>query len=156
MLLAMAEGEDYYTPPQAARVLRLTRQRVTQMLQSGEMEGKQDPESGRWKIPQRVVHARLKDRPARARPDESGGSRDEPEGQGHQRLTELELEVRDLIYRLGRSEARLELTESTESTVRAERERLLKDLERERRRAERLEAELQDARRPWWRKMFGE
>jgi hypothetical protein len=156
MLLAMAEGEDYYTPPQAARVLRLTRQRVTQMLHSGEMEGKQDPENGRWKIPQRVVHARLKDRPARARPDEGGGSRDEPEGQGHQRLTELELEVRDLIYRLGSSEARLELTESTESTVRAERERLLKDLERERRRAERLEAELQDARRPWWRKMFGE
>jgi hypothetical protein len=154
MLLAMAEGEDYYTPPQAARILRLTRQRVTQMLQSGEMEGKQDPESGRWKIPQRVVHARLKDRPARARPDEGGGSRDEPEG--HQRLTELELEVRDLIYRLGYSEARLELTERTESTVRAERERLLEDLERERRRADRLEAELQDARRPWWRKMFGE
>jgi hypothetical protein len=155
--VAMAEGEDYYTPPQAARILRLTRQRVTQMLQSGEMEGKQDPENKRWKIPQRVVHARLKDRPARARPDEGGGgSPDEPEGQGHQRLTELELEVRDLIYRLGYSEARLELTESTQSTVRAERERLLKDLGRERQRAERLEAELQDARRPWWRKMFAE
>lgn len=157
MLLLMAEDKDYdkdyYTPPQAARILRLSRQRVTQMLQSGEMEGKQDPHSGRWKIPQRVVHSRLKERPARARTEDEG-SQDEPEHS--RRLSELELEVRDLIYRLGRSEARLELTERTESTVRAERERLLEDLERERQRADRLEAELQDARRPWWRKMFRE
>lgn len=152
MLLPMAEGEDYYTPPQAARILRLSRQRITQMLQSGEMEGKQDPKSGRWKIPQRVVHARLKDRPARDRSD-GGGPRNEPEGS--QRLGELELEVRDLSYRLGRSEARLELTEKTESTVRAERDRLLENLERERRRADSLEAELRDTRRPWWRKLFG-
>ncbi len=152
MLLPMAEGEDYYTPPQAARILRLSRQRITQMLQSGEMEGKQDPKSGRWKIPQRVVHARLKDRPARDRSD-GGGPRNEPEGS--QRLGELELEVRDLSYRLGRSEAHLELTEKAESTLQAERDRLLEDLERERRRAERLEAELRDVRRPWWRKLFG-
>jgi LysM repeat protein len=157
MLSLMAEGKDYdkdyYTPPQAARILRLSRQRVTQMLQSGEMEGKQDPQSGRWKIPQRVVHSRLKERPARARIEDLS-SQDEPERS--QRLIELELEVRDLSYRLGRSEAHLELTERTESTVRAERERLLEDLERERRRADRLESELQDARRPWWRKMLRE
>jgi hypothetical protein len=146
MLLTMAEGEDYYTPPQAARILRLSRQRVTQMLQSGEIEGKQDPQSGRWKIPQRVVHARLKDRPARAR-TEDGGSQDEQERS--QRLSSLELEVRDLNYRLGRSEAHLELTERTESTSRAERERLLEDLEREGQRADRLETELREARRPW-------
>ena len=157
MLSLMAEGndydKDYYTPPQAARILRLSRQRVTQMLQSGATEGKQDPQSGRWKIPQRVVHSRLKERPARARIEDLS-SQDEPERS--QRLIELELEVRDLSYRLGRSEAHLELTERTESTVRAERERLLEDLERERLRADRLEAELQDARRPWWRKMLRE
>ena len=107
MLLNMAEGEDYYTPPQAARILRLSRQRVTQMLQSGEMEGKQNPQSGRWKIPQRVVHARLKDRPARARP-EDGGSQDEQERS--QRLIELESEVRDLSYRPGCPEAHRPLT----------------------------------------------
>lgn len=154
LLPTMAEEEDYYTPPQAARILKLTRQRVTQMLQSGEMEGKQDPETGRWRIPQRVVHGRLKDRPARrrGRPDE-GGAQNEPGGS--QRLTELELEVRDLSYRLGRSEAHLELTEKAESTLQAERDRLLEDLERERRRAERLEAELREIRLPWWRKLFG-
>ena len=61
--------EDTYTPPEAARILRLSRRRVTQMLNAGEFERRQD-ESGRWHIPQRVVHARLKDRPARGRPDD--------------------------------------------------------------------------------------
>ncbi len=154
LLPTMAEEEDYYTPPQAGRILKLSRQRITQMLQSGEMEGKQDSETGRWRIPQRVVHGRLKDRPPkrRDRPDEGGAQNDSG---GLRRLTELELELRDLSYRLGRSEARLELTEKAESTLQAERNRLLEDLEHERRRAERLEAELREVRRPWWRKLFG-
>ncbi len=101
-----------------------------------------------------MVHGRLKDRPAkrRDRPDEGGAQNDSG---GLRRLTELELELRDLSYRLGRSEARLELTEKAESTLQAERNRLLEDLEHERRRAERLEAELREVRRPWWRKLFG-
>ena len=133
--------EEYYTPPQAPRVLKLSRQRITQMLRSGEMEGTQDPESGRWKIPQSAVHARLKDRPARHRSSDEG-SQSAPEGS--QRLRELEVEVRDLSYRLGRSEA---LVEFTESTLHAERDRLLEELKRERERADRLEKELEEARR---------
>jgi excisionase family DNA binding protein len=133
--------DEYYTPPQAARVLKLSRQRITQMLQSGEMEGTQDPESRRWRIPQSVVHARLKDRPARRRSNDEG-SQSAPEGS--QRLRELEVEVRDLSYRLGRSEALLEFTEST---LHAERDRLLEELKRERERADRLERELEEARR---------
>jgi hypothetical protein len=46
--------------------------------------------------------------------------------------------------------------------MREERERLLAELERERgrleeerRRANRLEEELREARRPWWRRVFG-
>ncbi len=39
--------------------------------------------------------------------------------------------------------------------MRQERERLIADLDRERERAERLERELADARRPWWRRLFG-
>ncbi len=46
---------------------------------------------------------------------------------------------------IGRLEGRLEATESA----------LRGELERERRRADRLEAELRDARRPWWRRMIG-
>lgn len=54
----------------------------------------------------------------------------------------------------GRLEGRLELTELTESTMRAERERFLEDLQRER--AERLEAKLeQERRRGFWSRLFG-
>lgn len=149
ILSLMKEQEDYYTPPQAARILKLSRQRITQMLKSGEMEGTQDPESGRWRIPQSVVHARLKDRPARRRSNDEG-SQSAPEGS--QRLRELEVEVRDLSYRLGRSEALLEFTEST---LHAERDRFLEELKRERERADRLERELEEARRQWRRRLFG-
>jgi excisionase family DNA binding protein len=62
--------EDTYTPAEAARILRLSRRCVTQMLNAGELEGVQDPETDRWHIPQRAVHERLKDPPpARGRPN---------------------------------------------------------------------------------------
>jgi hypothetical protein len=50
-------------------------------------------------------------------------------------------------YRLGRAETRAELTERAESTVREERDRLLEEVER-------LRGELDEARRPWWRRLF--
>jgi septal ring factor EnvC (AmiA/AmiB activator) len=56
----------------------------------------------------------------------------------------------------GRLEGRLELTEQTESTTRAERDRLIAELEAERaerrRLAEHLEAE---QRRGFWSRLFG-
>jgi len=150
--------EDTYTPPEAARILRLSRRRVTQMLGAGELEGHQDPESGRWSIPQRVVHERLKDRPARGRPDKS----QERPTEGGEEAAELRDRVEDLSRELGRLEGRLELTEVTESTLREqlERERQRADEERkradaERERVERLERELEAATRPWWRRFFG-
>jgi hypothetical protein len=48
----------------------------------------------------------------------------------------------------GEMRARAELTAVTESTLR-------ESLERERERADRLEEELREARRSWWRRMFG-
>lgn len=54
----------------------------------------------------------------------------------------------------GRSRIPAELTEKAESTMAGERRRLIEDLDRERARADRLEDELREARRPWWR-MFG-
>jgi chromosome segregation ATPase len=73
-----------------------------------------------------------------------------------ERLAELEAEVRDLRYRLGFSEGRLELTQKTESTLREERDRLLEDRDRERERAENLQRQLEEVRQPWWRKLFGD
>ncbi len=147
--------EDTYTPPEAARILRLSRRRVTQMLGAGELEGHQDPESGRWRIPQRVVHERLKDRPARGRPDKSH----ERLAEGREEAAELRDRVEDLQRELGRLEGRLELTEVAESTIREQ-------LERERARADRLEEELREARerledqlaerrRGFWSRLFG-
>ena len=63
--------------------------------------------------------------------------------------------VRELTARLETRAAenaelrtRLELTENADSTLREQ-------LDRERERADRLEEELREARRSWWRRMFG-
>jgi excisionase family DNA binding protein len=140
--------EDFYSVDEAAKILKLTPGRIRQMLRAGELEGGIPPEEGGgrgWKIPMHAVHDR--DRPARARPSEPPES---PE-----RLSELEVEVRTLRYELGLSRGRLELTEQAESTLREalERERERADAERER--AEKLQAELDHARLPWYRKLFG-
>ncbi len=62
----MAES-DYYTPPQAARVLGLSRRRVTQMLNEGLLEGEKR-DNGRWRIPADSVAAFLKARSKQPRP----------------------------------------------------------------------------------------
>jgi hypothetical protein len=60
----METGEDTYTTAEAGRILRRSNRRILQMLESGELEGEKD-ESGRWRIPQRVVHELLPSRPPR-------------------------------------------------------------------------------------------
>jgi excisionase family DNA binding protein len=55
--------EHYYTPPQAARILGISRRRVTQMLNDGQLEGEQS-DNGRWKIPAATVVALLRERSA--------------------------------------------------------------------------------------------
>lgn len=149
---------DFYTVSEAAKILKLTPGRVRQMLRSEELEGTPPKGDQRgWKIPMRAVHDR--ERPGRIeRPPEPPES---PE-----RLSELEIEVRELRYQLGLSRGRLELTEQAQSTLR-------EMVEVERRRAEQAEAERteaqreidalrsdldaarQEAARPWWRKLFG-
>jgi hypothetical protein len=64
--------------------------------------------------------------------------------------------VRDLRYQLGLSRGRIELTEKAESTLREALEREKQRADDERERAERLQAELDRARLPWWRKLFGD
>ena len=138
---------DFYSVSEASKILKLTPGRVRQMLRSGELEGTPpDGDQRGWRIPMRAVHDR--ERPGRIeRPPEPPES---PE-----RLSELEIEVRELRYQLGLSRGRLELTEQAQSTLQdaLDRERQRADEERER--AERLAAELEESRRPWWRKLFG-
>ncbi|MDP9439874.1 MAG: hypothetical protein M3P49_14225 [Actinomycetota bacterium] len=148
-------GEDAYTAPQAARVLGLSDRRVRQMLEAGELEGERDG-SGKWWIPQRAAHAALEDRGSprvRSREQRAASPRPDAEGSasapaqrvpgGLESVRELIQRVESLSYRLGRSEARAELTERAESTLREERDRLARELKEERaerrRLAERLE-----------------
>ncbi len=146
------DGEDFYTVDEAAKILKLTPGRIRQMLRAGELIGIPPEESGErgWKIPMHAVHDR--DRPGRVEHQEPPGA---PE-----RLSDLEIEVRDLRYQLGLSRGRIELTEKAESTLRDALERERGRADAERARAEQLQAgldrEREAAGRPWWRKMFGE
>jgi excisionase family DNA binding protein len=118
-----------YTAAEAARILRLSSQRVRQLLASGELRGVRD-EVGHWEVDARSVHELLNER----REAFSEALED------LQRLSELEAEVRELRYLLGRAEARVELEAQAESNLR-------EVLERERERADRLEAELREIRK---------
>ena len=151
------EEEETYTTAEAAHVLRKDNRRVLRMLETGELEGEKD-NAGRWRIPQKAVHELL---PGQVSSDRSRAFSEKPL-EVAQEAAELWEIVRDLERELGRMEGRLELTAVTESTLREQ-------LERERERADRLEAELRDAeadvraaeaalydaRRPWWRRFFG-
>jgi excisionase family DNA binding protein len=143
-------AKDTYSTAQAAKILRVNDRTIRKMLDRRELDGERE-ESGAWRVFQTSVHARLEEQ--RRREAEEG--REESQ-EGLERLRELEAEVRDLSYRLGRSEARVELTEKAESTMRTERERLIADLERERERADRLQAELDlERRKGIFRRLFG-
>jgi excisionase family DNA binding protein len=133
-LSSVEKQDEYYTPSQAARVLRLTRQRVAELLRNGELEGYKD-DMGHWQIPKATLHAYKEAR------DESQVERTlQPDLLD--RLVEAEREI-------GRLEGRTQLTEVTESTLRDQ-------LQRERERADRLEAELKVEReKGFWRKLFG-
>ena len=61
------EEKGYYTPPQAARVLGLSRRRVTQLLNEGRLEGEKLA-NGRWKLSSNGVAAFLKNRSSRQPP----------------------------------------------------------------------------------------
>jgi excisionase family DNA binding protein len=131
--------EDFYTVQEAARILRTTERTVRRRLERGDLKGKRDPTSGRWRVEAHSVTAAMEDRPPKA-------SQEAPESP--ESVREYRDRVEDLQRQLGRLEGRLEITEVAESTLREQ-------LQRERERADRLEEELRDARRPWWSRIFG-
>jgi len=174
---------DFYTLTEAARVLGVPQRRLLEMLETGEIEGEQDPQSSRWKIPRHAV-----DEPVTAGPSPEGPTEELPE-QSTEIIQELvdELgnvhrEVGLLRNRLDRArraekeekefllaeleqerERRRQELEQAESTLRAERERLLEEQRRERERADRLQEEANKLREELesernkgsWRRLFG-
>lgn len=101
------------------------------MLASGELRGERD-EVGHWKVDARSVHELLKERR-----EVFSGVLEDP-----QRLSELEAEVRELRYLLGRTEGRLELIQEAEGTLQNQLAREIERADRAERRVEELEAKL--------------
>lgn len=152
----MERREDIYGASEAARVLNVTPGRIRQLLESGELEGFKD--GGRWKVPQRAVHARLEEFPRRMRETAT----DAPEN-----VREMQSRVEHLQHQLGRLERQTELEEITRSTLEGqldrereradeERDRLLRERDEERRRADELQRQLdEEQRRGFWSRLFG-
>src|SRR5215218_3764564 len=127
------EERETYSASEAAKVLKLSTRRVRQLAETEEIEGTRDAE-GNWKLDKASVHTFRDDRrSSKPREGPRGRSKDRD---SWSRVTELERELGRLE---GEMKARAELTATTESTLR-------ESLERERERADRLEAELQTER----------
>jgi hypothetical protein len=133
-----AGPEETYTVQEAARILRTTERTVRRRLERGDLEGDRDPTTGRWSVSARSVTAAMPDRPPRASQEQALERLEASES-----VRSYQERVEDLQRQLGRLEGQRELEAVTQSTLREQ-------LERERERADRLEAELRDARRSWW------
>jgi hypothetical protein len=150
---------DFYTLPEAAQILEVTQRSLLKSLETGEIEGEQDPQSGRWKIPKQAADERVS---TESSPEDTA---EESQGLSAEMLRELVDEMGDLHRLVGHLKSHLERARRTE---REEREQLLAELEqereghrRERERADRLHAEArrlrQDLQRAKgsWRRLFG-
>jgi hypothetical protein len=140
----------YVTTEVAAAGLGVSPRTVRDYIKAGKLQAKPEGDGveRRWLVSVASLHTLRQSRqgsaisPRDRRHDTPGGE----DAAGI--AADLIATVQDLQYRLGRAEARAELTERAESTVREERDRLLEENER-------LRGELEEARRPWWRRWFG-
>jgi excisionase family DNA binding protein len=174
---------EFYTLTEAARILEIPQRRLLEMIETGELEGEQDPQSSRWKIPKHAV-----DELVPAGPSPEGPTEELPE-QSTEMIQQLVDELGNLHREVGLLRNRLDRArraekeerelllaeleqererhrqrlEQAESTQRAERERLLEDQRRERDRADKLQQEANRLReelesernRGSWRRLFG-
>jgi excisionase family DNA binding protein len=158
---------DFYTLTEAARVLGVPQRRLLEMLETGEIEGEQDPQSSRWKIPRQAVDELVSSAgpsplsPTTEELPEEHSSSTEVIQELVDELGNVHREVGLLRNRLDRAqraekaqrelllgeleqerERRRQDLEQAQSTLRAEQERLLEDQRREHERAERLQEEV--------------
>jgi hypothetical protein len=149
---------DFYTLPEAAQILEAPQRSLLKSLETGEIEGERDPQSGRWKIPKQAVDERVSE----SSPEDTA---DESQGQSAAMLRELVGEMGELHRLVGHLRSHLDRARRTE---REERENLLAELEqereghrRERERADRLHEEASRLREELerakgsWRRLFG-
>jgi excisionase family DNA binding protein len=145
------DRDEFYTAVEAAKVLGISDRRVRKLASEGRIEGERTDDG--WMLFRRSVHEFRDMKRAREAPTMM------PEWPIEVR--EALDEVKNLTFRLGRMEGRLELEAITRSTLeqqlqreqdRADQERKRADAERQR--VEVLETELREARRSWWQRMF--
>jgi excisionase family DNA binding protein len=146
------DRDTFYSSTEAAKLLGLSERRIRQLVKDGTLEAERDGHA--WKLFRYSVHdyrdvhgvsERLTDTP-----------------QWPVEAREALEDMKDLTFKLGRMEGRLELESVARSTLEAQlqREQERADQERtradaERQRVEALEAELREARRSWWQRMLG-
>ena len=153
---------DFYTLAEAARVLEVPQRRLLEMLETGEIEGEQDPQSSRWRIPKHAVHGQLATGPSPGGPP----AKELPE-RSAEMIQNLVDELGNLHREVGSLRNRLNLARRAEKE---ERELLLAELEQERERhhqereraekleeeANRLREELESERNKGsWRRLLG-
>ena len=150
---------DFYTLQEAAQILEVSQRRLLDRLESGEIEGEQDPQSARWKIPKHAVDERVSADPS---PEETA---EEAPGESAEMIQGLVDELGELHRQVGHLRNRLDRARRTEKE---ERELLLAELEQERERyrqecerADRLHEEANKLREELetnkgaWRRLFG-
>ena len=103
---------DSYTPPQAARILGLSRRRVTQLLNEGALEGERLA-NGRWKVPSSAVAAFLEARGKQPAPRTRKRQADKMVVFAMERATILERRIERLTDSLSRLFTRFERLEDT-------------------------------------------
>ena len=152
-------GRDFYTLSETAQILELSQRRLLEWLETGEIEGERDPQSGRWKIPKQAVDERVSADPSLE------DATEESQGESAEIIRELVDELGNLHRQIGHLKSRLDRARRTE---REERELLLTELEQEREghrqereRADRLHEEASRLREELerdkgsWRRLFG-
>ena len=175
-------GSGWVTTDVAAKAVRVSPRTIRRMIERGELKAKAEGEGidRRWLVDIDSVHTLRASRTESASSPVYDRERDTADG-----IADV---IRDMAARLEDRTAeaveyrtRLELTELTQSSVEAERERLREDLARERERADRAERRLEELeaapelrevpltysegakggapsepeKRPWWRRVFG-
>jgi hypothetical protein len=99
---------DFYTLPEAAQILDAPQRSLLKSLETGEIEGELDPQSGRWKIPKQAVDERVS---AESSPEDTA---EESQGQSAEMLRELVGEMGDLHRLVGHLRSRLDRARRTE------------------------------------------
>lgn len=148
------EGSGFVTTKVAAQSLGVNPRTIRTYIERGDLEAKVEGE-GIQKTYLVSIDSLYALRDRRGYPRHSRGqnrdrtattSAEVPPGELAEVIRDLTAELVQKAASEAELRTRLELSAQAESSVQAERERLLEDLARERERADRLEAELQEAR----------